>query len=48
MDSDELAEICRRDLTMPRHIAAELGQSAVTAARAGTYPDRPFSLRDLT
>jgi len=49
MDSDELAEICRRDLIMPRHIAAELGQSAVAAARAGVYQDssgRPVVWRD--
>jgi len=49
MDSAELAEICRRDLTMPRHIAAELGQSTVAAARAGVYQDssgRPVVWRD--
>ena len=49
MDSAELAEICRRDLTMPRHIAAELGQSAVAAVRAGVYQDssgRPVVWRD--
>ena len=49
MDSDELAEICRRDLNLPRHFAAELGQSAVAAARAGVYQDsagRPVVWRD--
>ena len=49
IDSDEMAEICRRDLTMPRHVAAELGQSAVAAARAGDYQDssgRPVVWRD--
>ena len=49
MDSDDLAEICRRDSIMPRHIAAELGQSAVAAARAGVYQDtsvRPVVWRD--
>ena len=37
LDSPEMAESRRRELDNPRHIAAELGQSAMRAAVSGTY-----------
>jgi uncharacterized protein (TIGR02452 family) len=37
LDSPAMAEKCRRDLDMPRHIAAELGESALSASRVGVY-----------
>jgi len=37
IDSDEHAEACRRMLDIPRGLAAELGFSAVEAARGGFY-----------
>ena len=32
-----MAEARRRDLDIPRHVARELGQSAVAASKAGEY-----------
>jgi len=40
LDSPEMAESRRRELDIPRHIAAELGQSAMRAAVSGTYVTR--------
>jgi uncharacterized protein (TIGR02452 family) len=37
LDSDEMAESRRRDLDIPRHVAAALGASAVEAATGGHY-----------
>lgn len=37
LDSDEIAETCRRELDVPRHVAAQLGRSAVEATRQGYY-----------
>jgi len=37
IDSAEQADACRRQLDIPRHLARELGQSAVAAARSGIF-----------
>lgn len=37
IDSDEMAETRRRELDLPRQTAADLGRSAVEAARQGRY-----------
>src|SRR4029079_9581017 len=37
LDSPEMAESRRRELDIPGHIAAELGESAMRAAVSGTY-----------
>ncbi len=37
MDSDEMAEARKRELDVPRHLAIELGRSAVEAADTGHY-----------
>jgi uncharacterized protein (TIGR02452 family) len=37
LDSDEMAEVCRRELDIPRGQAAELGRSAVEFAERGYY-----------
>ena len=37
LDSGELATHCRQQLAIPRHVAAELGRSAVQAVQEGTY-----------
>ena len=37
LDSDEIAETHRRELNVFRHVAAQLGRSAVEAARLGYY-----------
>ena len=39
VDSDEIAEMTRRKLSLPRHVAQALGASAVVAIRAGSYFD---------
>lgn len=39
LDSDEMAEARRRDLSISRAVAAALGRSAVEAARKGFYVD---------
>lgn len=39
LDSDEMALSRRRELDVPRHVAAELGRSAVDAAIQGHYLD---------
>ena len=39
LDTPSMAEKCRRDLEIPRAIAAQLGTSAVAAARSGLYRD---------
>ena len=40
LDSPEMAESRRRELDIPGHIAAELGESAMRAAVSGTYVTR--------
>lgn len=37
LDSDAMAEACRRDLDIAREVAAELGHSAVAASDRGSY-----------
>ena len=37
MDSIEVGELRRQELSLPRRTAEELGQSAVEAARSGYY-----------
>jgi len=37
LDSDELAAVRRQELDLPREAAADLGRSAVEAARNGYY-----------
>jgi uncharacterized protein (TIGR02452 family) len=40
LDSSEMARLRREELDIPRHIAAELGQSALRAADQGAYVTR--------
>lgn len=39
LDSDEIAATRREELSIPRSVAAQLGRSAVDAAKAGEYQD---------
>src|SRR5215813_9121668 len=46
IDSDEIAETRRGELSIPRHIAQALASSAVVAIRAGSYFDDARNIVD--